>query len=41
MGSMVYLRQDLYKKLLLGEYDIPKFVNEAVEEKLKMEKKDE
>ena len=41
MGSMVYLRQDLYKILLVGDYDIPKFVNEAVEEKLKMEKKNE
>ena len=41
MGSMIYLREELYKKLLVGNYDIPKFVNEAVEEKLKMEKENE
>jgi len=37
MGSMIYLREELYKRLLMGDYDIPKFVNEAVEEKLKKE----
>ena len=38
---MIYLREELYKRLLVGDYDIPKFVNEAVDEKLKAEKKDE